>query len=347
MLSGDVYYRQLIYASLAHSTRSIEGFELLGRQLTQIARHAFLARQIDAVEQATQLMLAFPISDQLEGIAKYYQSLCTKQRGDFDGARRLLESVVEEMTPQYRARAFQIIGATYHESGNPDAALPFYLVAGKAGANCDLPTLAESQRMTAVVRGIHGDHKRALEDLDRLFPLIRVIGKSYPVLYYDFLNSLAVELGEVGRFAEAEAACAIAIASPFAAAYPEWSETRDEIAAKRKSASRSVVAIHRVPNVGRTDEADRSHETDRTHKTDRATEIEHATNVALARQAQSQRQPKRLYVLAFKSSPGNKDFFQRSTIKFPAKTLTALNNAASILDRVLICVGPRAPPSPY
>lgn len=347
MLSRDVYYRQLIYASLARSTHTIEGFQLLGRQLTQIARHAFLARQIDAVEQASQLMLALPISNQLEGIAKYYQSLCTKQRGDFDGARRLLESVVEETTPQYRARAFQIIGATYHESGKPDAALPFYLVAGKAGANCDLPTLAESQRMTAVVRGIHGDHKRALEDLDSLFPLIRVISKSYPVLYYDFLNSLAVELGEVGRFAEAEAACAIAIASPFARAYPEWSETRDEIAAKRKVASRSVVAIYRVPEVDRINEVDRTHETDRAREAHRAIEAERAPEAALATQAQSQLKPKPFSALAFSSQASNKDFFQRSVIKFPARTTTAPNNAASILDRVLICVGPRAPPSRY
>jgi tetratricopeptide (TPR) repeat protein len=184
---------------------------------------------MDVVEQASQVMLALPNSDHLNSVARYYQSLCLKQRRDFELARRSLESVVEGTMPQYRARALQIIGATYHESGEPDAALPFYLAAGKLGADCDLPTLAESQRMTAVIRSIHGDHKQALADLERLFPLVRAIGKLYPVLYYDFLNSLAVELGEVGRVAEAEAALSIALTSPFASAYPEWSETRDEI----------------------------------------------------------------------------------------------------------------------
>lgn len=337
--SLDGYYRPLIYSSLVTNIHTIEGFRLLGRQLTQIARHAYLARQIDVVEQASQLMLALPISDQLEGIARYYQSLCSKQRGDFAEARRLLESVVEETAPQYRARALQIIGATYHESGEPDAALPFYLAAGRAGSNCDLPTLAESQRMTAVIRGIHGDHKQALADLDRLFPLIRAVGRSYPVLYYDFLNSLAVELGEVGRFEEAHAALAVSLASPFAAAYPEWSETRDEIVAKRKAASPSVVAVHRVP------EDNRTTETNQTHEVHRATEAELAPEAPLATQAQSQRQPKPFSALAFSSQESNKDFFQRSTITIPARTTTAPNIAASILDRVLICVGPRAPPS--
>jgi hypothetical protein len=123
-LNQHGYHRQLIYASLARGKYTIEGFQLLGQQLAAIARHAYLARQMDAVERATQLMLALPISDQLESIARYYQSLCIRQQGDYDGARRLLERVVEETTPQYRARALQIIGATYHESGEPDLALP-------------------------------------------------------------------------------------------------------------------------------------------------------------------------------------------------------------------------------
>lgn len=294
---------------------------------------------MDAVEQASQIMLALPIADQLEGIAKYYQALSNWRRGDVSTARRSLEAVAEESTPQYRARALQIIGLTYHDRGEIDTALSFYIAAGKASGNCDFLTQVESHRMIAVIRSCHGDHSRALEHLERLFPAVNAASKAFPVLYYDYLNSLAVELGEVGRVTEAEGALSIALASPFAAAYPEWAETRDEIAAKRKAASRSAVAIHRVL------EADRTRATDRTHEVHRAIEARRATDAALATQAQSQRKPKPFSALAFIPQASNKDFFQRSTIKFPAKTTTATNNAASILDRVLICVGPRAPPS--
>lgn len=309
-------YQQFINALLARSVYTIEGFRSLSRHLAIIARQAYWAKQMDAVEQATQIMLALPISDPLEDTARYYQALCLKQRGDFDGARRLLERIAEEATPQYRARAFQVIGATYFERGEVDSSVQFYLAAGKAAVGCDPLTLAASQKMTAVVRSIHGDHKQALADFENVFPLVRSVGKYYPVLYYDFLNGLAVELGEVGRVAEAEAACAIALASPFAAAYPEWTATRDEIAAKRQYATPSVVTINRAP------------------------EAEPAQQVEPER--------KRLPVSASRPyGPGlKKDSVQRSIIPIAAsEAFLCPRIIQSILDWMRKRIGPRAPPT--
>ncbi len=192
-------------------------------------------------------MLALPISVELKNVGLFCQAKGLSRQKEFNKARRLLESIVEKATPEYRARALQCIGATYFESGQPDEALPFYVTAGKIAADCDLMTAVESQKMIAVVRSIHGDHKQALALLENLFPLVRALGKYYPTTYYDFLNSLAVELGEVGRINEAKAACSIALASPFAPAYPEWTETRDELDAKRTSATPSVVAFSQAP----------------------------------------------------------------------------------------------------
>ena len=199
------------------------------------------------VEQVTQVMLALPISDELKNVGLFFQAKSLSRRKDFNQARQILESIVEKSTPVYRARAFQCIGATYFESGQPNQALPFYVTAGKIAADCDLVTAVESQKMISVVRSIHGDHKQALALLEKLFPLVRALGKYYPVTYYDFLNSLAVELGEVGRLNEAKAACSIALASPFAPAYPEWIESRDEIKTKRTSATPSVIAFSQAP----------------------------------------------------------------------------------------------------
>lgn len=311
-LSQHGYYRQLICASLARSTYTSEGFQVLGQQLAVVARHAYVARQMDAVEQATQVMLALPLSSQLETIARYQQALCTWRQGEVDNTRQF-ERTVEEAPPQYKARALQVIGLIHHKHGELDAALPFYLAAGKAAANCDLLTLAESQEMIAVVRSIHGDHKQALADLERLFPLLRAIGKYYPAAYYTFLNDLAVELGEVGRVNEAEAACAIALASPFAAAYPEWSETRDEIAAKRTDATPSVVAINCVPDA------------------------------ELPPEAQSERETQRSTLRLSRCLAVGTALFQRPSITIAAIADDQLTH--SILDRLVICTGPRAPPA--
>jgi tetratricopeptide (TPR) repeat protein len=241
------YFQQLIRALLARRIYSIESFQSLGRWLAVIIRQAHLARQLDVVEQVTQLMLALPISDDLKNVGLFFQAKSLGRQRDFNKARHLLERIVEKSTPVYRARAWQCIGATYFESGQSDAALPFYLTAGKIAADCDWVTMVESQKMTAVVRSRHGDHKQALALLENLFPLVRAIGKYYPATYYDFLNSLAVELGEVGRINEAKAACSIALASPFAPAYPEWTETHDELEAKRTSATPSVITFSQAP----------------------------------------------------------------------------------------------------
>jgi tetratricopeptide (TPR) repeat protein len=246
-LSRETYYQQLIGSLLTRSVNTKEGFETLGRQLANIAGNAYLSRQMDAVEQVSELMLALPTSNHLKSVAWYYHALSTKHNGDFKGARQILECMLESAPAQYKARALLSIGATYFDSGEVELSLPFYLAAGRAASQHDPVTLIESQQGLAIVRSIHGDHKQALAHLERIFPLVRSIAKHCPMLFYSFLNSLAVELGQMGRISEAEAAVGIALASPFAAAYPEISETRDEIAAKRQSATHSVVAVGAAP----------------------------------------------------------------------------------------------------
>ena len=307
------YYQRLIYASLTRSIYTTEGFRSLGRQLADIARHAYLARQMNAVEQASRIMLVLPLSGQLRSIARNYQALCAKQKGDFDGARILLERVIEEAPLQYKARAIQAIGATHYESGEVDKALPFYVAAGKAAMDCDLLTLAESQQMIAVIRSIHGDHQQALNDLEQLFPLIRVISKRYPSVYYQFLNSFAVELGEIGRINEAQSVCQITLASPFAQAYPQWLETRDELEAKRAAATPSIVAVSA------------------------------AFEPAPSKQVQKSRGFKPLCSLAF-IPPARKKASVQTSIAIAVAAIAQLEISASILDRARYSIIPRGPP---
>ena len=91
--------------------------------------------------------------------------------------------------------------------------------------------------MISVVRGIDGDHRGALADLERLWPMVRLASYEHPALRYDYLNSLAVEMAETGRIAEAKHAIGIALRSPFADRYPNWRATQDEIADKERLVS--------------------------------------------------------------------------------------------------------------
>jgi tetratricopeptide (TPR) repeat protein len=237
------YLQRSIYTALIRSLYKREGVESLGRQLAAIARHAYFARQMETVEQASQLMLALPLSKELKSIAQYYQALCFKRKGDLKNAYELLQGVVDEAPTHFRARGLLSIGATHFDSGEIESAAPFFLKAARIAGDQDIQTFVTAQRMIAVIRSVYEDHQRALNDLEQLFPAVRAIARYYPSCYYEFLNSYAVELGEAGRIAEAENVCAITLASPFAAAYPEIAQTRDELAAKRTAATPSVIAV--------------------------------------------------------------------------------------------------------
>ena len=237
------YVQRSIITALTRSLYRREGIEGLGRQLAAVAHQAYFARQTEVMQKASQLILALPLSKELKSAALYYQALCTWKQGSADEAQRALSRVIDTASPPYQARGLLSAGGIHFVQGEYEAALPNYLAAAKAARKEDVQTFVIAQRMIAVMRSICGDHQRALIDLENLFPLGRAIAKYYPTCYYDFLNSYAIELGEVGRIAEAQNVCAVTLASPFAAAYPEYQQTRDELAAKRTAATPSVIAV--------------------------------------------------------------------------------------------------------
>ena len=240
-------YQTLVYQSLARGAFSLDAAKHLGEQLASLARNAYMARRLDEVEELIEWMLALPLDRHSKAVAQSYRALLSKDQRDFEGARSLLGRVIEEAPPQHKARVLQAVGLTYNDEGRLDEALPFFTAAGKAARDCDPVISIQSRQMIAVVRSINGDHKRALADLEGIFPWVQVVAKHYPALYYDILNALAVELGETGRLNEARAAADIALGSPYASAYPEWSETREDLEAKRTAATSSVVAVSQLP----------------------------------------------------------------------------------------------------
>lgn len=73
--------------------------------------------------------------------------------------------------------------------------------------------------------------------------LARAVGLSYPPIYYIYLNSLAVEMIEVGRLEEARNLSNIVLATPYTNAYPEWRETGADLAVRGYRSPRSVLSF--------------------------------------------------------------------------------------------------------
>lgn len=308
----------IVGGALARAVNSRQLFDALVQTLIRLAEHAFSMRNAKSLHEASLILLNLP-APKARLIGQYYQALAIRRGGNIDESLPLFAAAADRAPLVYRARALQTLGALYHKKGRLDEALRFHREAARAASSDNerdpLTTLVVNLETTCIKSEI-GDHHGALADYEQLWPLVRLVSREHPLYFYFYHNELAVEFGELGRLAEAEAACKIALASPFAPAYPEWSETRQELEAKRTAATPSIVAISRAP------EAEPSP------------------------QIETKRQPEPSRRLSFSWPASNKASFQRSVTPFPAKATSAFK-AVSILDRVLGCIGPRAPPRPH
>jgi len=222
----------------------------LAPKLIALAHRAYTFRRMDIVEQVAQVLMNLPLSRDSRSIGRYYHSFTLRRRGQVAEARALLDRLAGEVPHRYMGRVIMSLAGLVFDSSDFSSALPLYMEAGRAAATAtersDLFTLTQVQRQIAVLKSIDGDHIGAVAHLEDLRAIARISGSQQPPLWFDYLNSLAVELCAVGRLEEARNICQIVLASPFASAYPEWRETRDEIELREWRASRSVVALSQI-----------------------------------------------------------------------------------------------------
>ncbi|MEK6299404.1 MAG: hypothetical protein AABO41_01680 [Acidobacteriota bacterium] len=306
--------RHIVASHLAQTVHSQELFFKLTNELIRFAEQALVMRDVDALDEVSHILMSLPINAARQ-IGRYYYSRAIYGNGQRDEANGLLEKLADNGPITYRARAIQTLGANYHASGQLDEALRFQLEAlrlesDRNGRGFQATMLARWEIST--IRGLNGDHRGALSDLKDLRPLLNLAAKQQPFYFYAYCNDLAVELGELGRIAEAEAALEASLASPYASAYPNWAETRDEIAAKRVSATPSIVAVNRAP--------------------------------APSRLAEPRRKSKPVGTLAFTWPRFKKTSVQRASRIAACATIPHDETTQTILERVLTCIGSRAPP---
>jgi tetratricopeptide (TPR) repeat protein len=223
-----------------------QSLHVLAERLIAVADHAYPLRQMEVVEQASNLLMGLPLPREFKSIACYYKAICLKQRGQIDEARALFEQVAEKATSRYKARAMLGLGTLVSSCGDFQSGMSLFIEGGRAimrAREFDPLAAFYTQSGLAILKSIDGDHRSALADWEGLFPLVRAISTSYPSLYYNHLNSLAVELLEAGRITEARNVSNIVLASPYASAYPEYRETGRDIALRGRRASRSVVSF--------------------------------------------------------------------------------------------------------
>jgi hypothetical protein len=305
----------IVASHLAQTTHSREAFLKLANALIHSAEHAYMLRDVNTLQEVSSVLMNLPI-DGARQIGLYYYALAINRKGQVDAAKALLKTVADNAPITYRARAIQTLGTNSHAKYQLDETLRFQLEALRAASDKNaegLQTTLLAHLEISHVKSDTDDHKGALAVLESISPLVRIVGREHPLYFYFYHNELAVEFAELGRLAEADAASAIALASPFAPAYPEWSATREEIAAKRQSATPSVVAINRAP------EAEPS------------------------QQAEPQLKPYQSGSRLCAWLATENSFLQRPSIAITPIDVDQIT--PGILDRVLVCIRSRAPPA--
>ena len=96
---------QQISQALIRGIHQHQSLHLLAERLIAVAAQAHPLRQMETVEQASDLLLGLPLPREFKSIACYYKAICLKQRGQIDKARVLFERVAEKAKSRYRARA--------------------------------------------------------------------------------------------------------------------------------------------------------------------------------------------------------------------------------------------------
>jgi tetratricopeptide (TPR) repeat protein len=210
---------------------SVITFQDLGNRLIKHAHHAKAFRRVEEVRQAAEILCNLPIKD-YQVIGQYY--LAWGERKTNPHAIEIFEKVAETAPANYRAFAMHSLAALAARNQDHEAELYWFAESLKAHPS------AEAFIGMAVIKAKEGYHKQALKDLEQFYPFARY---AQPHIYFAYLNSLAVELGEAGRKYEAHNIIKYLLATPYAFAYPEWHETAEEL----KGPNRSFVVIDPSP----------------------------------------------------------------------------------------------------
>ena len=194
----------------------------------RIAEIAYGQRNVKNLEEAGRLLIRLPLQ-QAADAGMYFLAMAARRHGRRKEARAMLQQVAASDTPIFVARAIQALGTIEHEEDRPDEALRLYIKAASIADKADSASLINARLQFSSIKSLAGDHQPALDDLEKMWPLIKVAAREHAHLFYMYHNELAYELAQVGKLDTAQQVIKVAINSPLVDKYPEWQETAAEI----------------------------------------------------------------------------------------------------------------------
>jgi tetratricopeptide (TPR) repeat protein len=246
-MHGKQSMRHIITAAknslfIVSSVVTLNGLELEVDTLLRHADRAQASRNMSALGGIVSRLKMSPLNADQLGATRYYEAQLSRED---KSSLATLEKLSDNAPIRYRALSNISLGVSSWSNGDYDSTSRLFKEASLLASHLGTFDIARCYliRNQAVLLGTIGDHKRAISLLQVAIKLVRPFCNQYPSVYFDFLNSYAVELMAVGLFDEAKYNIEIALASPFAPSYPEWHETARDIAAGGFKQSQSVVSV--------------------------------------------------------------------------------------------------------
>lgn len=210
------------------------------RRKVALADYAYSLRRFDELDLHAQSLLDMPA--RYEAIGKYYLGLAAQKlgRGSLNLAQGLFEQATEHAPDCFKARSILALGSLAEYRGDIQTELKLYSEVLKSDS-LDYFSLIQTNRALAIAASREGNNAGAAKHLETFLPVAKV--SPDPRLYFDYLNSLAVELGTLGRVEEARYYINLALRSPYALICPEYQETANELREQRREAAPVVVAV--------------------------------------------------------------------------------------------------------
>ncbi|MGH9761926.1 MAG: hypothetical protein ACREDR_27085, partial [Blastocatellia bacterium] len=214
--------------------KSKADMDATGALLLGLAKQARVSRRFDLLEAISNLTCNLLPDTPFARTALYYKAFCLHQNGRVSTAqaRTQLETAIGLAPPNYKPGALLALAASYRDTGEIVEFAAVSHEAAKAARTVDTLSEVHALRNLAISRALLGDHTNALSMLSSSLPIMRNVATSYPSDFFSHLNSLAIEMGEVGRIDEANRLIDFVLRNPLAKHRPQWHDTKLELATK-------------------------------------------------------------------------------------------------------------------
>jgi tetratricopeptide (TPR) repeat protein len=200
------------------------------------ARQAFSLR-----DYARQSLIASRLS-QLPGRfgdwGQYHRALSSIRNGngDVNKAALVMSGLSGSSDPALASLALVTLASIADFEGAAQESMRLAAEAVRTAGACDSPLpRMEAYNVLSLALSNQGEHERAFSVLKSIEPYARMVGMVYPAYAADYCNSLAVELGNLGKKDDAIHFSRIALANPISRLYPEWAETNQALLPPRQT----------------------------------------------------------------------------------------------------------------